>query len=94
VWHLKEAKLQSKHKETTSFIAKFTLSGENGTKNVMTLFLNVVIVSDKVCQRPQQEREGVLFCPDDEAVVERLKTKACQPFDEMENPMHNLDYPF
>ncbi len=48
----------------------------------------------KVCQRPQQERDGALFCPGDEAVVERLKTKACQPLDTGENRMHRVRYPF
>ena len=37
---------------------------------------------------------GVRFCPGGEAVVERLKTKACQPLDEGENPMHSVRYPF
>jgi hypothetical protein len=50
--------------------------------------------SGKVCQRPQQERGGVWFCPADEAVVERPKTKACQSLDEGENPLHSAHYPF
>jgi hypothetical protein len=52
------------------------------------------LASGKVCQRPQMERGGVRFCPGDEAVVERPKTKACQPRDEGENPMHSVRYPF
>jgi hypothetical protein len=51
------------------------------------------LASSKVCQHPQQERGGIRFCPGDEAVVERLKTKACQPFDTGENPMHSGRYP-
>jgi len=50
--------------------------------------------SGKVCQRPQQEKGEVRFCPGDEAVVERLKTKACQPLDKGENPMHSVRYSF
>ncbi len=52
------------------------------------------LASGKVCQRPQHERGGVRFCPGDEAAVERLKTKACQPLDEGENPLHSVRYPF
>ena len=48
----------------------------------------------KVCQRPQQERDGALFCPGDEAVVERLKTKASQPRDDGENPVHSVHSPY
>ncbi len=50
--------------------------------------------SGKVGQRPQQERSGVRFGPNDETVVERLKTKTCQPRDERENPLHSICYPF
>jgi hypothetical protein len=52
------------------------------------------LASGKVCQRPQQERGGVRFCPGDEAVVKRLKTTACQSFDKGENPKHSVRYPF
>ena len=52
------------------------------------------LASGKVCQHPQQERGGVRFCPGDETVVERLKTKSCQPLDKDENPMHSVRYPF
>ncbi len=47
-----------------------------------------------VGQRPQQERGGVRYGPGDEAVVERPKTKSCQPRDEGENPVHSRRYPF
>ncbi len=50
--------------------------------------------SGKVCQCPQHERGGVRFGPRDEAMVERPKTKACQPCDERENPLHNVHSPF
>jgi hypothetical protein len=52
------------------------------------------LASGKVCQRPQDKNGGGWFCPGDEAMVERLKTKACQPFDKGENPMHSVPYPF
>jgi len=52
------------------------------------------LASSKVCQRPQQERGGVRFCPGDEAVVERLKTKVCRPLDEGEYSLHSVRYPF
>ena len=52
------------------------------------------LASGKVRQSPQQERGGVRFSPGDEAVVERLKTNACQPRDERENPLHTIPYPF
>jgi len=52
------------------------------------------LASGKVGQRPLQERGGVRFGPDDEAAVERPKTKACQPCDERENPLHCRHYPF
>jgi len=52
------------------------------------------LASGKVGQRPQQERSGVRFGPGDEAMVERLKTKACQPITEGENPVHSVQYPF
>jgi hypothetical protein len=39
-----------------------------------------------VGQRPQKLRGGVGFGPGDEAVVERLKTNACQALQEGENP--------
>ena len=52
------------------------------------------LASGKVCQHPQHERGSARFCPGDEAVVKRLKTKACQPLDEGENPMHSVCYPF
>ena len=51
------------------------------------------LASGKVCQHAQHERGGVLFGPGDEAVVERLKTKACQPRDERENPLHSITLP-
>ena len=47
----------------------------------------------KVGHHSQQERGGVWFGPGDEAVVERLKTKACQPRDERENPLHSRTLP-
>jgi hypothetical protein len=47
-----------------------------------------------VCQHQEQERGGVRFGPADEAVVERPKTKACQPRDESKNPLHGVRYPF
>ena len=46
-----------------------------------------------VDQRSQQERGGVRCGPGDEAVVERPKTKACQPRDEGENPVHSVQSP-
>jgi len=52
------------------------------------------LASSKVCQRPQEKRGSVRFCPGDEAVVERLKTKVCQPFDEGKDLMHSVRYPF
>ena len=53
------------------------------------------LASGKICQRPHQERDvGVRFGPVYEAVVKRLKAKACQPFDEEKNPMHSVGYPF
>jgi hypothetical protein len=52
------------------------------------------LASGKVCQRPQYKRGSVRFCPDDEAVVERLKTNFCQPFDEGEDLIHSVCYPF
>ena len=52
------------------------------------------LASGKICQRPQHRRGGVRFCPGDEAVVERLKTKACQPPDTGENPKHSIRDPF
>jgi len=48
----------------------------------------------KVDQRPKKERGGVWFGPGDEAVVERPKTKSCQPRDEGEKPVHSRRYPF
>lgn len=41
-----------------------------------------------------RERGGVRICPVDKAVVERLKTKVCQPFDEGENLTHRVRYLF
>ena len=52
------------------------------------------LASGKVCQRPQQERGGVRFCPGDKAVMERLKPNACLLLDEDENPMHSGHYSF
>ncbi len=53
------------------------------------------LASGKICQRPHQERGGgVRFGPVYEAVMKRLKAKACQPFDEEKNPMHSVGYPF
>ena len=52
------------------------------------------LASGKVCQRPQEKRGVGWFCPGDKALVERLKTKASQPFDKGENPMHSVCYPF
>jgi hypothetical protein len=40
-----------------------------------------------------RERGGVRFGPGDEAVVERLETKAYQPLDTGENPMHSVRTP-
>ena len=53
-----------------------------------------VLAPGKVCQRPQQERGGVRFCPGDKAVMERLKPNACLLLDEDENPMHSGHYSF
>src|SRR5215469_16204350 len=47
-----------------------------------------------VSQCQEQERGVVRFCPGDEAVVERLKTQACQPLDTGENLMHSVCYLF
>jgi hypothetical protein len=47
----------------------------------------------KIVQRPKQERGGVWFGPGDEAMVERLKTNACHPLHEGENPMHSVHSP-
>ncbi len=52
------------------------------------------LASGKVCQCPQHERGGVRFGPGDEAVVERLKAKACQTRNESENPLHSVRSPF
>jgi len=43
------------------------------------------LASGKVGQHFKQERGSVRFCPGDEAVVKRPKTKACQLRDESEN---------
>src|SRR5947209_7073703 len=51
------------------------------------------LASGKVGQRPQQ-RGSVGFGPGEEAVVERLKTQACQARDERENPLHSVHSPF
>jgi hypothetical protein len=48
----------------------------------------------KVSQCPKHERGGVWFGPSDEAVVEQLKTGACQLLDEGENPTHSVHYPY
>jgi hypothetical protein len=51
--------------------------------------------SGKICQRPHKERGAVVrFSPVDEAVVKRLKAKACLPSDEGEDLMHSVRYPF
>ena len=47
-----------------------------------------------VDKRPKQQRGGVWCGPGDEAVVERLKTKACQPRDDGENPAHSVHSPY
>ncbi len=52
------------------------------------------LVSGKVGQRSHYENGVGWFGPVDEAVVERLKTKACQPRDEGENPLHGVRSPF
>jgi hypothetical protein len=53
------------------------------------------LAAGKICQRPHQERGGGgRFGPVYEAMVKRLKAKACQPFDEEKNPMHSVGYPF
>ena len=52
------------------------------------------LASGKVYQHPQDKSGVAWFCPADKAVVERLKTKASQPFDKGENPMHSVRYPF
>jgi hypothetical protein len=52
------------------------------------------LASGKVCQRAQQKRGSVRFCPGDEVVVEPLVTKACQPPDIGENPKHSICDPF
>jgi hypothetical protein len=46
-----------------------------------------------VGQHPRHERGGVRFGPDNEAVVERLKTQACHACDERENPLHGRRSP-
>ena len=51
------------------------------------------LASSKVCRHSQHERGSARFCPGDEAVVKRLKTKACQPLDDGEHPMHSVRYP-
>ena len=48
----------------------------------------------KVGQRSQQERGSVRRGPSDEALVERLKTNACQALHEGENPLHSVHFPF
>jgi hypothetical protein len=48
----------------------------------------------KVDQHPKQEQGGVWFGPGDEVVVERLKTKARQPRDDGENPVHSVHSPY
>ncbi len=52
------------------------------------------IASGEVCQCAQQERGGIRFGQDDEAVAQRPKTKARQPRDEGENPVHRRCSPF
>ena len=46
-----------------------------------------------VGQRQEQERGGLRCGPGDEAVVERPKTKACEPRDDGENPVHSVQSP-
>ena len=46
------------------------------------------------CSRQKNQEYPVCFGTGDEAVVERLKTKASQPPDTSENPMHSVCYPF
>ena len=51
--------------------------------------------SGKVCQDPHHEiGGGVWFGPVNEAVVERLKAKACQPLDEGKNSVQSVYFPF
>jgi hypothetical protein len=53
------------------------------------------LASGKVCQDPHHERGGgVRFGPVSEAVEERLKAKACKPFDEGKNSVQSVYYPF
>jgi hypothetical protein len=52
------------------------------------------LASGEVCQDPHHEKGGgVWFGPDNEAVVERLKAKACQPFDEGKNFVQSVYFP-
>ena len=48
----------------------------------------------KVGQRSQQERGSVRCGSSDEALVERLKTNACQAPHVGENPLHSVHSPF
>ena len=52
------------------------------------------LASGKVGQRPQKQRGGVWCGPGDEAMVERLKTQACQPRDEGEYSFHSIHSPW
>jgi hypothetical protein len=51
------------------------------------------LASGKVGQRPQHMRCGVRSGPDDEAVMEGVKTKVCHVCDERENPLHGRRSP-
>ena len=46
------------------------------------------------CSRQKNQEHPVCFGTGDEAVVERLKTKAYQQLDRGENPIHSVRYPF
>ena len=46
------------------------------------------------CSRQKNQEHPVWFGTGDEAVVERLKTKAYQQLDRGENPIHSVRYPF
>ncbi len=46
-----------------------------------------------VGQRQEQQRGSVRFGPSNEALLERLKTNACQALQEGENPLHSVHSP-
>jgi len=46
------------------------------------------------CSRQKNQEHAGCFGTGNEAVVERLKTKAYQQLDRGENPIHSVRYPF